>query len=98
MAQLVSSDDKIREEALESVHFWLQSINMHASKAKIFLIGTFKDIVNDHKQHQQIDEMLLQMFDARHVNKHNIVTNMKVICCFGRLTTLLGQRVMISKN
>ncbi len=63
MRHMISDDKQVREKSLNYTNFWLRSIQMHANGAPIFLIGTFKDIVNKDHQHDTIDEILCEYFD-----------------------------------
>ena len=58
MRHMISDDKSVVAKSIEYTNFWLRSIQMHAGGAPIFLIGTFKDIVSDPKQHKKINEII----------------------------------------
>jgi len=54
-------------ESLDYVKNWLLLIQIHGNGAPIFMIGTFKDIVSNENDHNDIDEKLRDKFNYNEI-------------------------------
>ncbi len=92
MRELMSHEESMIKESLDYIRHWLESINMHARGAPIFMIGTFKDIVNTKNEHKFIDVELRKMINnqMKMFDKKSIVANDGKALMFWPIDNTLG--------
>jgi len=57
-----------RATALKYLQFWLSSINIHAPKAAIVLVGTFLDFIDSESDLKEIDAAIREKVDAMDIS------------------------------
>jgi GTPase SAR1 family protein len=87
MESLIGSDAQ-REQALEFLTFWINSIRLHASEAPFLLVGTRKDTVSSPEQHKRIDEILSCDLQLDRICK--LVSNVKEDLLFFPIDNTVG--------
>ena len=79
-------DENKREQSLNEILFWINSIIMHTCNTKTFLVGTHKDDVNDNKNFDRISEIIEQRFQYHvgwsHIEEYKNTAANQLLCFF----------------